>query len=105
MRIWREIIPPLVTTYALFAVVIVRAWRRPPTPNQTTRTPIRELAITFGGGYLVLLLLVAIFHVGLAREHAALTSAVVGGAFLMLVSGVVFACFGWLQARRGSIRA
>ena len=52
----------------------------------------------------VLLLLVAIFHVGLAREYSALASAVVGGAFLMLVSGVVFACCAWLQARRGSLR-
>lgn len=101
MRIWREIIPPLVTTYALFALVIVRAWRRTSAPSQTTRTPIRELAITLVGGYVVLLLLVAIFHVGLAQEHAALASAMVGGAFLMLVSGLVFACCAWLQARRG----
>ena len=79
----------------------MRIWRRPPASSQTTRTPIRELAATFAGGYVVLLLLVAIFHVGLAREHAALASAVVGGAFLMLVSALVFACCAWLQARRG----
>src|SRR5262245_48696000 len=94
----RVIVPPLVTAYAIFVVMVVRAWRGPvdPTPR---RVPPREIVWTVLGGYLLFLAIVAVFHVGLAGQHRALLSAAAGGAFLLAGAAGVYAVCLWSIAR------
>ena len=98
MRVLREIVPPLVAGYAVFVWVVVSAWRHPTgRPARPSRS--RDLVVTIVGGYMAFLLLVAIFHLGLARQRGAFPSAVVGGAFLVLVSSAAFALLSWIETR------
>jgi hypothetical protein len=94
----RVIVPPLVTAYAIFIVMVVPAWRGPKDSPPRRPTP-REIAWTLAGGYLVFLLIVAVFHVGLAGQHGALLSAATGGAFLLVSAGVVYAVLLWSMRR------
>ena len=83
----RRIVPPLVTAFVLFLVVLRYALRHPapasPSPTEVSWAVFaRYLAVTVLSGYGVLLLIVLVFHVVLAREPGAFRSAAVGGAFL-----------------------
>ena len=78
----RVIVPPLVTAYAIFVVMVVRAWRGPRESPPRRPSP-REIPWMVVGGYLVFLAIVAVFHVGLAGQRGALRSAATGGAFLL----------------------
>jgi Family of unknown function (DUF6256) len=90
----RVIVPPLVTAYAIFVVMVVRAWRGPK-ESPPRRPALREIVWTVAGGYLVFLVIVALFHVGLAGQHGALRSAATGGAFLLASASVVYAVLLW----------
>ena len=95
----RVVVPPLVTAYAIFVVMVVRAWRHGPRePRSRALTP-REIVWTVAGGYLVFLAIVVVFHVGLAGEHGALGSAVTGGAFLLVSASLLYAVRLWSMRR------
>ena len=100
----RVIVPPLVTAYAIFIVIAVRAWRGPAAPSSRTPTT-RDVVWTIIGGYLVFLAIVAVFHVGLAGQRGALRSAGWGGAVLLLGAGVVYVSTAWTAARIGRVRS
>jgi hypothetical protein len=94
----RVIVPPLVTAYAIFVVMVVRAWRGPKESPPRWPAP-REIAWTVVGGYLVFLVIVAVFHVELAGQRGALRSAAAGGAFLLASASVVYAVLLWKLRR------
>ena len=100
----RVIVPPLVTAYAIFVIMVLRAWGGP--AERVRRAPTRrDIALTILGGYLVFLVIVVVFHVALAGQHAAFRSAVWSGAVLLLGAGVVYAAFLWTAARIGRVRS
>jgi predicted phage tail protein len=112
----RTIVPPLVAAYAVFVAMVIVTWRRPvprgrrlpeKTPAHATNPPGSLLA-TAGGGYLVFLAIVLVFHVWLAGEADALGSAVLGGLFLSLitlgVSAISTGIARWLESRKASPR-
>ena len=84
----RRIVPPLVTAFVLFLVVLRYALRHPEVRASASPADVswgvfaRYLAVTVLSGYGVLLLIVLVFHVVLARDPGAFRSAAVGGAFL-----------------------
>jgi len=90
----RQVVPPLVTAYAIFVATVVLARRRPvarPRIRGDRSAPEdRRSAIgTIVGGYAVFLVIVLFFHVWLAGETDAIASAVWGGVFLSGVALVV----------------
>jgi hypothetical protein len=97
MRFLREILPPLVCGYALFIAMVIVEWRRPVGATLQRGRP-RDVIIMVGGGYLAFLLIVAIFHVVLARDAGAFLSALVGGGFLVIVACAAFALLSWVEA-------
>ena len=99
----RVIVPPLVTAYAIFIVIVVRAWSGP--KQRARRAPTtRGIGVTIAGGYLVFLGIVVVFHVALAEQRAALRSAAWGGAFLLLGAGAVYAVCWWIAVRISRVR-
>jgi hypothetical protein len=100
----RVIVPPLVTAYAIFVVIVVRAWRGPSASSPPPPTS-RRLVTTLVGGYLVYLAIVAVFHVALAGQHRALLSAATGGAFLLAGASAVYAIGLWSVGRIGWVRS
>jgi hypothetical protein len=104
MHTARVIVPPLVTAYAVFVVMVVRAWHGPSGSSPLPPTSRRILA-TLVGGYLVFLAIVAVFHVVLAGEHQALLSAATGGAFLLVGASAVYAIGLWILGRQGRGRS
>jgi protein-S-isoprenylcysteine O-methyltransferase Ste14 len=100
----RVIVPPLVTAYAIFVVMVVRAWRGQSTSAPTPPTT-RRIFATVMGGYLLFLLIVAVFHVALAGQHRALLSAATGGAFLLAGASAVYAVALWSVGRIGRVRS
>ena len=100
----RVIVPPLVTAYAIFVVMVVRAWRGPSGSSPAPATA-RRIVATLVGGYLVFLAIVALFHVALAGEHRALLSAATGGAFLLVGASAVYAIGVWSVGRIGRVRS
>jgi hypothetical protein len=105
-----RVIWPLASAEVLFLCIVASWLRLPPDeegPRQATSSAglIRHMATTVGGGYLVFLVIVLIFHVWIAGQKTALGSAIAGGAFLAFgVAGPVFLLFGWLQGRRASAK-
>jgi hypothetical protein len=104
-EIWRRIVPPLVTTFVVF-LLLVRYHVRHAEPAAPTspRFPwpafIRYLAATAAAGYGMFLAIVLVFHVWLARDHAAFRSAVGGGAALLAILLPAFVVAELLQRRR-----
>jgi uncharacterized protein DUF6256 len=90
----RAILPPLVSAYAIFVAMVVLARRRP-VPRRYDRGDGSALAHqrravgTIVGGYVAFLVIVLIFHVWLADETDAFSSAVWGGAFLSAIIAAV----------------
>ena len=95
----RVIVPPLVTAYAIFVVMVVRAWRRGPREPRVRALTQREVVWTAADGYLVFLAIVAVFHVGLAGQHGAFRSAAAGGAFLLVGASVLYGVCLWIRHR------
>jgi hypothetical protein len=60
---------------------------------------VRHPAITVGGGYVVFVVIVAVFHSWLADEPDALRSALTEGAILALVVFGLFAASAWAPTR------
>jgi hypothetical protein len=100
----RVIVPPLVTAYAIFVVMIVHLWHGPSVVLPRPPTS-RRIVATVVGGYLVFLAIVAVFHVALAGEHRALLSAATGGAFLLAGASAVYALCWWSLGRIGRVRS
>ena len=104
----RRIVPPLVTAFVLFLVVLRYAVRHPAPARDGARASDvpwsafwRWLAVTVLSGYAMFLLIVLVFHVALARDTGAFGSAAVGGAFLAIgVAAPVFV-LSEVLARRG----
>ena len=101
------VLPPLITAYAIFVVMVLSA-RRGAVPRPRARGIwlgphrrgiVRHLATTAIGGYVVFLAIVAIFHSWLGEERDALASALVEGSLLM---AAVIAAFVASAAIRGS---
>ena len=106
-EIWRRIVPPLVTTFVVF-LLLVRYHVRHAEPTGPLPSPsswpafVRYLAATAAAGYGMFLAIVFVFHVWLARDHAALRSAAVGGVALLAIVLPAFVLAEWLARRRGS---
>jgi len=104
-EIWRRIVPPLVTTFVVF-LLLVRYHVRHAEQAELPRTPVpwpafvRYLAATVAGGYGMFLAIVLVFHVWLARDHAAFRSALAGGAALLAIVLPAFVLAEWLARRR-----
>jgi hypothetical protein len=89
----RAVLPPLITSFAIFVAMAVLAARRPvPRPHGFGHQPFGRVLRTIAGGYVAFLAIVLIFHVWFAREAGAFVSALWGGAFL----GVVLAFLAWV---------
>jgi hypothetical protein len=104
-EIWRRIVPPLVTTFVVFLLLVRYHVRHAePTEPASPRVPwpvfIRYLAATAAAGYGMFLAIVLVFHVWLARDHAAMRSAVAGGATLLVMVLPAFVLTEWFARRR-----
>src|SRR5947208_3594176 len=79
-EIWRRIVPPLVTTFVVF-LLLVRYHVRHAEPTERPAAPpgwpvfVRYLLTTVAAGYGMFLAIVLVFHVWLARDHATFSSA------------------------------
>ena len=104
-EIWRRIVPPLVTTFVVF-LLLVRYHVRHAEPTERPAAPpgwpvfVRYLLTTVVAGYGMFLAIVLVFHVWLARDHAAMRSAVAGGAPLLAIVLPAFVLAEWLDRRR-----
>lgn len=86
----RAVLPPLITSYAIFVAMVVLAVRRPVSrPHGFGGQPLGRVLRTIAGGYVAFLVIVLVFHAWLAQEPGAFVSAVWGGAFLSSVLAVV----------------
>ena len=104
----RQVLPPLVTAYAIFAAMVLIARRRPvPRPHgrgdRSARVRVSRVVWTAVGGYVAFLVIVLIFHVWLAGETDAFANALWGGAFLSGIT-VVAALGSSLIGRRSRQR-
>lgn len=104
-EIWRRIIPPLVTTFVVFLLLVRYHVRHAdpaqPAPSHPSMSAfVRYLAATVAAGYAMFLAIVLVFHVWLARDHAALRSAVAGGAGLLALVLPAFVLAEWFERRR-----
>ena len=104
-EIWRRIVPPLVTTFVVF-LLLVRYHVRHAVPAEPApsgfpwRAFVRYLVSTAAAGYGMFLAIVLVFHVWLARDHAAMRSAVDGGAALLAIVLPMFVLAEWFARRR-----
>lgn len=92
----RVVLPPLITAYAIFVAMVVFAVRRPvPRPRRlgdgSASSRSRRVIGTIVGGYAAFLVIVLVFHVWIADEPGAFSSALWGGAFLCAITLVLAA--------------
>ena len=104
-EIWRRIVPPLVTTFVVFLVLVRYHVRHAdpaePAPSHPSMSAfVRYLAVTAASGYAMFLVIVLVFHVWLARDHAAIRSAAVGGIALLAIVLPAFVFAEWFERRR-----
>ena len=102
---WRRIVPPLVTTFVVFLLLVRYHVRHAETiertaPRSSWPTFLRYLAATAAAGYGMFMAIVLVFHVWLARDYAALRSAAAGGVALLAIVLPAFALAEWLARRR-----
>jgi hypothetical protein len=108
-EIWRRIVPPLVTTFVVFLLLVRYHVRHAdpaePAPSHPSMSAfVRYLAATAAAGYAMFVAIVLVFHVWLARDQAALRSALAGGAALLAIVLPVFVLAEWFARRRsGSV--
>ena len=101
------VLPPLITAYVVFVLMVLSAYRRPaPRPSMRSlglgerrHGLVRYLIITTSGGYAVFLGIVVVFHTWLASERGAITSALVGGMALAVAVLGLFAGLAGLPKR------
>jgi hypothetical protein len=102
------VLPPLISAYTVFVLMVLSARRRPPTrpPSGSgwlgprRRGMVRHLVGTTAGGYAVFLAIVAVFHAWLGAEPGALASALLEGTLLALAVFGLFAGLVWLSPPR-----
>ena len=104
-EIWRRIVPPLVTTFVVFLLLVRYHVRHAdpaePAPSHPSMSGfLRYLAATAAAGYAIFVAIVLVFHVWLARDDAALRSAVAGGAALLAIALPAFVLAEWFERRR-----
>jgi len=91
----RDDLIPVLSAYAVLIGVVLYAVRHPDAgcpsePASDWGPRIRLIAITVAGGYACFLAIVLVFHVWIAGQRGALSSAMRGGAFLGAVSAGAF---------------
>jgi len=105
---WREVVAPVASAYAVCALFVLAAWRWPaprPGRSRAIRTAAdlrdwsRNLVVTASGGYVALLLIVLVFGV-LVVGRDGLSNAAWGSAFLLAVATPVFLVLSWASGRR-----
>jgi uncharacterized membrane protein (DUF485 family) len=104
----RAVLPPLIAGYVIFVLMVLSAQRRPVARPKAgaawlgtrRRGFIRHLAVTTAGGYVVFLVIVALFHAWLGAERDALESALGEGALLAIAVLALFAGSALLPRRR-----
>jgi len=102
-----EAIAPAGAAFALVAAVVLFGAAHPvparPRLQRLTRSGVprmlRYIALLGAGGYLVLLLVVLVFHVGLLGDSRALPDAARRSPFLLAVATPVFVALTWLEGR------
>lgn len=107
----RTVVVPLLSAYVMFVGIAAYAWRHPvPRPGRAGaghRRPasparlVRHVAVNLAGGYVLFLAIVLVFHVWIAAQAGALSSAVRGGGFLAFgVAAPTFVLLSFLEGRR-----
>jgi len=104
-EIWRRIVPPLVTTFVVFLLLVRYHVRHadpadPAPSHPSMSTFVRYLAVTAASGYAMFLVIVLVLRVWLARDHAAIRSAAVGGIALLAIVLPAFVFAEWFERRR-----
>lgn len=108
-RVFQVIVPPLLTFYAIFLVMLVRAVRRPPepasfSPPRPWRRFGRALVGTAVPGYAMFLLIVFVFHYLTSADREAMRSAVTEGGLLLVAVLPVLVVLSlveeWIRERR-----
>jgi hypothetical protein len=94
------VLPPVITAYGLFVLMVLLAQRRPAS-RPSGRTwwlgdrrdgLVRHLIVTTAGGHAVFIGIVVVFHAWLGSERGAIESALIGGTGLAVAVLVLFAC-------------
>ncbi len=103
--IFRDVVVPLASAYAVFLGVLAYAWRHPASSGAARRRgDARGLVLhtvrTTIGGFVAFLSIVLVFHVLIAGQRGALSSAVRGGGVLAVVAAPVFVAISLLVERR-----
>lgn len=97
-RILREVVPPLVTVYAL-VLAMLAALRGGWPPRETVRS-LGEVAATIALGYAAFLLIVLLFMTLATGDRAALPDAVWEGAALLGIAIPAFLALSAIDSRR-----
>jgi len=97
-RILREVVPPLVTVYAL-VLAMLAAVRRGWPPRGRSRS-LGEVAATIAVGYASFLLIVLVFMTLATGDRTALPDAVWGGAALLAIAVPAFVVLSAIDGRR-----
>lgn len=87
------VLPPLISAYVVFVLMVLLARRRPPPRPAVSsgwlgprrRGIVRHLVATTAGGYGLFVAIVIVFHSWLGAEPGAIASALVEGTLLALV--------------------
>jgi hypothetical protein len=98
METVRHVVAPVAAAYAVFVAIVIAAWRRPVAAPEPPRTS-RGVIVTFAGGYVCFLVIVAVFHVWLSGDRGALASAPTGGPKQLLISAPGFTLLSWTASR------
>jgi hypothetical protein len=102
----RTAIVPVASAFVAFVAIAAYAWRHPdpsgglPAPAVPLANRLRYLARTVLGGYLVLLMIVLVFHSWIAGQRGAFPDALLGGGVLSLLAFGIFATTSWILSRR-----
>lgn len=97
-RILREVVPPLVSVFALVLAMLAairRGW-----PPRESRRSLREVGATIVVGYAMFLLIVLVFMTLATGDGTALPEAVWEGAALLGIAIPAFAVLSAIDSRR-----
>jgi hypothetical protein len=95
MEVFRAVVVPVLSAYALLVCVVVYASHhpevgRPRTSIRGWRPRLRLIAVTVAGGYGCFLAIVLVFNVWVVGQRAAMGSALRGGTFLAAICAAAF---------------
>jgi hypothetical protein len=105
VEVFRTVLVPVLSAYALLVCVVVYASRhhdagRPRTSIVGWRPRLRLIAVTVAGGYGCFLAIVLVFHVWVIGQRAALGSALRGGTFLAVICATAFVVGSLVESMR-----